>query len=342
MAYATTLMDEFRLDYEKSNLDFHENRRSVYGAYDTFKSDTPKLVPGYNELVQNRKSASRTVSIPVLQKGTMTTSATRSCTAKTTQGTSAYVTPSWTTVEVGFMMVPAEHNGNNISYQQAFNHQMYRVDKAFALDADTDAVAYLVANVTGINNAEDNPYSVTANYMQVPLADHDMFFNELDSIMFANDIQGPLNIVGSYRLAALVRQYNAQGAGNSQNSAFQYGDQSFAFSNRVTISTADHSTLYAMPEGSLGYLSWVDIDSQLGHKSGDGKEWFIEELPLLGHDVGVLFQSTCGDKSTLVDGLEATLVESFDFSFDRSFFSSYDPVSTVDPGVIYAADLLKT
>lgn len=345
MTYATTVLDEFRLAYEKTNMDAHENRLSNYGAYETFNQDTPFLIPGHAEFVAGRMGAARTTSMIVLQKSTLSTSTSRACTAKTTQGTSAYVTPTWTTVETGFMMVPCEFGGNHLSYQNAFNHLMTAVEKAFLLDADTDAVAYLAANVTGVNNAEDNPWAITANYMQVPLADHDFFFNELDAVMLANDVDfTDMNIVGSPRVQSLAGQYINQGEANSTNTKFQYSNYSLAYSNRATISTADHSTLYAMPKGSLAYLQWVDCDSRSNHTSGDGKEWFVQELPLFGQPVGVLFSSTCGDKSGLVEGngLEATLVESYQFSFDRAFTSSYDPVSTVDPGVIYGADLLKT
>ena len=343
MAWAATVLDEFRLSYEQSNLDAHENRFSVYGAYETYKADTPNLIPGYQAFVEGRASAARTASIPVIQRAAYTTSATRSCTAKLTQDTSAYVTPSWTTVETGFKMVPAEHQGNYLGYQVAFNSQLKNVEKAFLLDADTDAVAHLAANLTGINNAEDNPWAVTADYMQIPLADHDMLFNELDAIMLANDITEPdINVVGSPRLKALVQQYQNQGPANSQNSAFQYNNLSFRYTNRATVSTAALATMYAMPKGSLAYLNWVDIDSQLGHKSGAGHEWYTVELPLFGQRVGVLFQSTCADDSSLLTGLDATLRQSWQFSFDRAFVSSYDPVSTVDPGVIYGATILKT
>lgn len=343
MAYAATVLDEFRLSYDAQKIDAHENRMSFYGAYETFKKDTPNLIPGYQELVNNRASAARTVSIPILTRKTFSPGSVRACTAKTDQGTSAYVTPSWTTVESGFMMVPAEHQGNYISYQNAFNHLAKSMERAFLLDADTDAVAYLVANLSGINNAEDNPYSSTSYYMQVALANHSTFFNELSAIMLANDITEPnINIVASPRMKALVQYNAAQGNANSANLGFQFAGFNFAYSNQVTISTAYHSTAYAVPQGSLAYLSWVDIDSRMSNKSGDGKEWYVQELPLLGHNVGVLFQSTCGDKSSLLSGLQATLVESFSFSFDRSFVSSYDAVSTVDPGVIYGIELLKT
>jgi len=342
MAYALTVLDEYRLAYEKSNLDAHDNRFSVYGAFATFVADTPKLIPSYKEFIAGRASAARTTSIPVITRQTLSTGATRSCTPTYNQATSTYVTPSWTTVETGFMMVPAEHQGNHISYQAAFDHQMKAVEKAFLLDADTDAVAYLVATMTHYNAATDNPFLDTAYYMQVPLAFHDDFFNELKSIMFANDIDAStINLVGSPRVQALVRYYQNQGPGNTANLSFQYGGFSFAYSNRVTIGTALLGTAYAMPEASLGYLQWIDIDAQMGNKSNDGKEWFIQELPIFGQSVGVLFQSSCADKSSLLDGLEATLMQNYTFSFDRAFTSSYDAVISVDAGVIFGIQFAK-
>jgi hypothetical protein len=343
MAYAATVLDEFRLSYEKSNLDAHDNRFSNYGAYATFLKDTPNLIPGYAEFVAGRASAARTVSIPVLTRETLSTGSERSCTPTYNQATSAFVTPSWTTVETGFKMVPAEHIGNYIGYQAAFNQQAKAVEKAFLLDADTDAVAYLVANLTYADAAKGNPFFQTAYYMQVPLAFHDTFFQDLKDIMFANDIDADagINIVGSHRVRGLVEYYSNQGPANSANLTFQYNGFDFAYSNRCAIGTALLGVAYAMPKGSLAYLSWVDIDSREGHKSGDGKEWYEQELPLLGHNVGVLFQSSCYDGSSLLTGLNATLMENWSFSFDRAFTSSYDATITTDAGVIFGIEFAK-
>jgi hypothetical protein len=344
MAYAPTVLDEFRLAYEKSNLDAHENRFSMYGAYATFVKDTPLLIPGYAEFIAGRKSAARTASIPVLTRETLSTAATRSCTPTYNQGTSAFVTPSWTTVEAGFMMVPAEHEGNYIGYQSAFNHQMDAVQKAFLLDADTDAVAYLVAHLTYADAAKGNPFFQTAYYAQVPLAFHDTFFDEWESVMLANDIDfnKGINMVGSHRLRSLVEYYSNQGPGNNANLGFQYRNFNFAYSNRAAIGTALLAVAYAMPVGSLAYLNWVDIDARIGSKSGDGKEWYEQELPLFGQNVGVLFQSSCADKSGLLTGLEASLMENWSFSFDRAFTSSYDATITTDAGVIFGIEFAKT
>jgi hypothetical protein len=150
-----------------------------------------------------------------------------------------------------------------------------------------------------------------------------------------------VNVVGSPRVKALVAEYSNQGVGNSTNLGFQYGGFSFAYTNRASVSTAHFGAAYAMPMGSLAYLSWVDIDARMGNKSGDGKEWYVQELPILGHNVGVLYQSTCGDKSSLLSGLDATLVESFSFSFDRAFVNAADAIGTYASGVIYGIEFLK-
>lgn len=343
MSYAATKLDEYRLSYDQQNVDAHENRMSEFGAYATFVRDTPNLIPGHRTFVAGRASAQRTASIPVLTKQTLSTAATRTCTPTYNQGTSAYVTPSWTTVETGFMMVPAEHEGNNIDAQTAFNSQMRAVERAFLTDADTDAVAYLVANLTYADAAKGNPFTQTAYYMQVPAASHDDFWNELKSIMYANDISSPvLNIIGSPRVQTIVRHYQNQGQANSTNFSYQFQGFNFSFTNRATVSTANFGTAYACPEGSLAYLQWVDIDSRLNHKSGDGKEWFVQELPLFGQQVGVLYQSSCADKSSLLTGLEATLMENYMFSFDRAFVSSYDATITTDAGVIFGITFAKT
>ena len=343
MAYSATVLDEFRMNYDKQNLDHYTNRLSMYGAYATYLKDTPNLLPGGQELVNERRLAARTVSIPIINKTAITTNAVRACTAKTNQGTSAYVTPTWTTVEAGFMMVPSEFEGNNISYQQAFDKLLLQAQSAFLLDADTDAVTDLIASLNAYIGAEDNPFTVTANYIQVPLAYHDEFFSMLDAILMADDLPyDNVNIVSSPRGKDIVNYYGNQGSGNSANTAFQFGGKNFAYSNRVTISTAYHSTAYGMPVGSLAYLSWVDADSRAGHKSGDGKEWSTVELPLLGHKVGMLYQSTCGDKSSLFTGGQATLVESFSFNFDRSFVTAADAIATPNAGVIYGIEFLKT
>lgn len=344
MSLVATRLDEYALAYSRSNLDAWEHRLSNYGAFATFQADTPNLIPGYAELVANRTAEVRTVRIPVINRKDFTTASERTCDALSHELTSAYVTPSWTTIKTGFNMRPAEHYNNYISYQDAFNNKMLNMQRTLAAALDTAAYTHLNANMSGVNNADGNPYTVAANSMIVPAADNELFLNELGSILAANDLpQDGINVVASPRFQALVREYSAQGTANAENRMFQFGGYNFAYSNRVTVAAGDRDTVFAMPQGSLAFLSWVDPDALHNHKSTDGKEWTTAMLPLLGVEAGVLYQSTCTDASTAIGtGYEATLSESWMFSFDYSFNSAYNSSTGTLPGAIFKSNLLLT
>ena len=342
MSLVLTFLDEWALDYSKSNLDANEHRVSTFGAFDTFRRDTPNLIPGYTEFVAARGLQDRVVKIPAIVRSAFTAGSARSCTAETEENTSAQVTPTWTTITAGFQMIPSQYEANYISYQADFNNKMRATERLLATTLDTAAYTHLQANRSAVNNADGNPYTCVSNAMVVPEEDAQLYFNELGAIMEQNDLPGQQNVIASPRTQALVREYSSQGTSNAENRAFQFGDYSFAYSNRITVATSDRDTIFSMPVGSLAYLSWIDPDARLGHKSGDGKEWMTVMMPLLGHEVGLLVQSTCADKSSVASGLDATLVQSWSFSFDYSFNSAYNSDSTTYPGSIFKACVSKT
>lgn len=345
MSLVATRLDEYRLAYDRSNFDAFEHRMSNYGAFATFLADTPNLIPGYEELIAGRTGAVRTVSIPVInRKESWNGGATRTCSALTAESTSAYSTPSWTTLKAGFSMYPAQYRNNYLSYQADFNKKMLGMQRYILETLDTACYTYLNTNKSAVNNADGNPYTVVSNAMAVAAADNELFLNELGQIMMQNDLPSEgINIVSSPRFSALVREYSAQGTSNAENRQFQFGGYSFAYSNRVSVATGDRDSVFAMPQGSLGLMTWVDPDAMMGHMSTDGKEWSEVFLPMLGFNVGLLFQSTCGDtSSTAGTGYNASLVESYHFSFDYSVISAYNSATSTEPGVIFRANLSKT
>ena len=345
MSIAATRLDEYRLAYDRSNLDAWEHRLSNYGVLATYQKDTPMTIPGYNDLVTNRTAEVRTVSIPVMQRSTFTTASTRTCDAITHEMTSAYVTPSWTTIKTGFNMTPNEHQNNYIKYQDLFNKKMTNMQRDLAAALDTLAHTNLNANITSVIAADGNPYVAVANALVVPAADNELFFNELGAIMEQDDLPSDgINVVASPRASALVREYSSQGTSNAENRVFQFGGYTFAYSNRVTVAGTDRDTVFAMPQGSLAFLTWIDPDARANARSTDGKEWSVTNLPILGFDVGLLYQSTCADKSSGSPGtgMEATLSESFHFSFDYSFNVAYNSDTATYAGPVHKARLTLT
>jgi hypothetical protein len=344
MSLNATRLDEYRLAYDRSNLDAWEHRLSNYGALAAYQADTPNTIPGYAELVANRTHELRTVSIPVIQRSTFSTASERTCTALTHEMTSAYVTPSWTTIKVGFNMTPAEHRNNYIKYQELFNKKMTNMQRDVLAALDTLAYTNLNTNITSVIGADGNPYTAVANSLVVPAADNELLYNEIGAIMAADDYPfDQLHVISSPRNQALVREYSAQGTSNAENRMFQFGGYNFYYSNRVTVAATDRDTVYVTPPGSLAFMTDIDPDSLMGHSSSDGKEWSTVNLPLLGFDVGMLYQSTCADKSsTIGTGYEATLSESFMFSFDYTFTTAYNSATGTYASPIHKFRLTKT
>jgi len=343
MTLATTKLDEYRQTVEQSGVDLWENRFSNYGAFGTYLKDTPNLIPGGAEFIANRKGEDRTASFTVIQRESFSADSSRSCTAGTQDSTSAYVTPSWTTWKYPIMVVPSQYENNNVSLQADFNHKMETLERTILYDLDTAAVTSLEANISAVNNASGNPYNFASSVSAVPLSGNDYFLNELTSQLMHNDLPpDQMNIIASPRFASYVDRYVNQGKANDENRQFQFGGKSFAYSNQLTVATSDRDTVYVAPPASLGFLSWIDPDARMGHQSGDGKEWFTQPLPKVGITAGVLYQSTCADKSALQGGLEATLTESYSFSFDYMFTTAYNSTPSTNPGTIFKYTLTKT
>jgi len=170
MTLAATVLDEFRLAYERSNMDAHEHRLSIYGAYETFRKDTANLIPGYQELELGRKYEGQTVSVPVINRATYTTSSSRSCTAKTKENTSAYSDVTFTTIETGFQMIPAQYESNMIKYQADFNRKMEDVQRTFLAALDTAAITNLNTNKSAVNNARIAPSSLVKYHWHTRVA----------------------------------------------------------------------------------------------------------------------------------------------------------------------------
>lgn len=342
MALTATKLDEWRARVEDNKIDFWENRFSNYGAYATYLKDTPNLIPGADAFINGRAGEDRTASFTVIKRESFSASSSRSCTAGTQDSTSAFVTPSWTTWKFAFKVVPSQYVNNYVTESADMDHKMATLERTILYDLDSAAVTSLEANISLVNNASGNPYNFAAGVSAVPNSGQDYFLNELTAQLMSNDLPPDMmNIIGSPRFATYVDRYINQGPGNDENRQFQFGGKAFAYSNQLTVATSDHSTVYVAPPGSLGFMRWIDPDARAGHSTGT-YEWFTQMLPRVGFDVGVIYQATCADNSAKQGGLEASLTESYSFSFDYVFTTAYNSTPSTNPGTIFKYTLSKT
>lgn len=337
MSYLSdTALSEYRQKYSASSLDKQENRGSGYGLLSLAKRDTPNLISAQT-LIAARGTAARATKIPVLQKIAFTPGSTRTCTGATQDTTSALVTVTWATLTNGFHMVPSQYLNNEIGYVEDFKHKLFMLEMAWAKAIEDAIDTKLTAVKSTTFTADGAPFDFTASIITIPQAQKATYLNQIYQSMYQDDFTGPFNIVASPALMAANAYYNNQGAGNSANTMFQFGDFNFDYSNRVSLSSGAESTFYVMPHGSLAILDWVDPDSRNGSKISDGNYWTTFNMPILGMPVGLHVQKACADNaSTYGSGLEASLTENYNFSVDYALVTPY---ISAGAGPIFKADI---
>lgn len=321
-------------------LDKHEHRAGTFGVWELFQKDAPNLLPAA-KLAEARVSATRPVSIPVIKTKDYAITATRSCGVIPNANESALVPLSFVTVQSGFHMVPSQYPNNYIGYQQDFDRKWTGLMRSILTYLDGLAVAKLAADKSKVNAAEGKPFDFTGNVIQFPGSYKDDVLNELSTIMFMNNINGPYNMIGSARLQALVNKLKAQGSSNGTNLAFQFGDFNIGYSNNIVPTQGVDYSFFVMPQGSVGAVTWVDPSSRMKEKAGDGTQWdeiFVKEL---GFKVGIKTISKCDDNSTEIGaGAEASLKEFITVSFDVALATAYNSDANAKAGVIFKGDVL--
>lgn len=342
MSLQATYLQDLRTSYP-SQLDRDELRVTQTGLLTMALAMTasPDSIVSDDLIALARQSVGRQLDVPVMQKGNVTISNVRSCTVACAQSTSGFVTITFKTLAADICMVPSQYRKNEIKYLQDLNKKIREMVEKFLIEIEMDLDTALDANKSQVYNSSiiGDKYTLTANAIQVPVADQEFFFNDLDAINFADDFYNTeIKIVASHAMMPVVRKYINQGAQNDENTAFQFAGKDFTFSNRITDGAGVKSTGYFMPNGSMGIVTRVDIDAQDENEATDGTIWFEDSIPGMPFNVGVKYNSNCSDQSTLetagLEHLTATMIEHWQFSFDFAIVVPYNSDIATKPSSI--------
>lgn len=279
-------------------------------------------------------SEGRDLKIPVFKIGDVVVKAVRSCAISDLENTTEMVTVNWVTLVADISMKKSEHHKNEVSYLEDLSRKLSIVDNAFAKAVEQLIYAKLDADKSQIYNSGlvGTKYPLVGNAMQVAVVDQEYFFNDLESIMEGDDFYSmPFKVLGHTTLKPDVKHYGNQGGNNDENLAYQFGGYDFRFSNHVTNGGGVKSTGFCMTDGSIGIMTRIAADSELGNKAGDGTEWGKTFMDKFGYEVGVMYKSKCDDISGQagLEHLTASMVENWQFSIDVALLTPYnsDPLT---------------
>ena len=331
MSLLATYLQDIRVSHPNV-LDRDEWRMTRFGLVNSAieQTNSPMSIIDADLREKAMNSEGREIDIPVMKKGVLTVKNVRSCNIGTFENESEMVNVTWATYAVDISMVRAQYAKNEIAYQNDLVKKLVLVKEAILGEIETLVNAKLDTDKSQVYNSALIPakYPLVGDALQVSLAQQEYFFNDLDTIQYADDFYGEHYVLASTELMSDVNHYVNQGAGNDENLNYQFAGKTFRFSNSITNGAGVRATGYFMPIGSLGMLTRVDVTAMLGEKAGDGTEWGTIRIDGIPFDLGYIYKSQCSDQSSLngtgLEHLTATHVEQWSFSVDVALVTPYN------------------
>lgn len=325
--------------HANSNFDKNELRPSRYGALDAFmvQSNDPTgiLTPEIKE--KARVSIGRTLETPVIDyDGNIQIDNTRSLLIGDSENTSRMLSINFATYSFGFTIAPALYMNNEIKIQRDFETKLMKYVYKLAKVLDSAAIATLAANKTQIVN-NSLLYTNTAGQISADWDQRENLFGDLDVMMAANDFFKGLHIIGDAGVESIMKKLEQKGLYNIQNKQNEFGGKVVHFTNSLAAATGKYAQGYAVEAGTLGLLHRFERDCLLGTVSGDGHEWGIATLPMLGLPIGTYFYDSVGDYSYMAGNATADMTrtrkEHYGFAVDLAFVVAYnsDPTTLAQP-----------
>lgn len=337
-----TYLQDLRTDYP-SRLDPDQVRLTQTGLLSAVIEMTasPMSIVSDDLIAQARQSVGRQLDVPVMQKGIVTLKSVRSCTVDCAQSTSGFVTITFRTLVADMCIVPSQYKKNEIARLTDMNRKITDIVEKFLVTIEEDLDTALDANKSQVYNSPivGDKYALTAGAIQVPVAEQDHFFNDLEPINYSDDFYNTtVKMISSPSMMSPINKYINQGAGNDENTNYQFAGKDFRFSNRITNTSPAKSTGYFMPEGSIGFVTRIDPDAMDNNEATDGTRWFEDRLPGMPFSVGIKYNSKCSDQSALesngLEHLTATMIEHWQISFDYAIIVPYNSDLATRPSSI--------
>ena len=333
-----------------SELDRQELRQQEYGFIDLALRSTPLLLNGVNQSVIANSWGAPATQIPVFQKNVVAaTSGTMTCSFPTEDANAALVNVTFVKAHTGFRIIPRLTDQSDIVTEaQDFMRQYSDAEESLAnfleaqILAAVDTARSQTSNSAFIGAAAK--YPSLADAIQVAAADVPNFFNDLKSIMQADDFsRNGLEVIGDAQLASFVNQYVNQGAGNATNTAYQFNGYTYTYSNSTTTSAAAVSTGYVMPQGSIAMIGKVSPDAAANRVSmSEGIRWSVEQSDLLGVPVELMVKDECADVQLITGNSDDqnALVKSYQMAVNCAILTPYNSNIGANPGGIKKFDFL--
>jgi hypothetical protein len=333
-----------------SLLDRQELRKQQYGFIDVALRNTDGILSQLNQQMIEQSWGAPAVEVPRFDKTVQAaTVGSMTCSFPNTDGTAGLSVVTFYKANTGFRVVPRMSDQSDIITEaQDFMHLYSQAEESLANALET----YIALQIDNARSQTSNSafigaglrYPSLLDSLQVATTEQDFFFNDMKSIMFADDFPtNGLDVIGDAQLPSFVNRYVNQGSGNDQNQAFQFNGYSFTYSNSTSTTAGAVSTGYVMPSGSVGMIARVSPDALNNRVSqSEGIRWSVEQSDLMGIPMELMVKDGCDDLSLLTTNNDDTntYFKQYQMAINVAVVTPYNSNIGANPGGIKKFDFL--
>ena len=308
-----------------------ERRKPFYGAHELYLKERQFSLPNLDQI---RLSENRTTTTKYLKKSTQTVGSARACAPTASFGDSGTVDLSWTPYVVTVTTSDKMFRNNYYGQVQALANDLYYAFMSLHDDVETDMVAHLEANKTGVNSGSSwlGTFDTVNDIFPIAFANKNDYYNYIRTVMRENKYSGDLNLVQNVAAKAIMDYQGAQGPGNSTNLQYNYPGMSFLESSSVTSGSDYNIISYVGEAASVGVLDWIPGINRDGKVKGD-REWTtMSDMFGFFPEISVFKLDACSD-TTATGGATQDPTAIWELSVDLSLVKA--PISTSTEEAIY-------
>jgi len=320
----------------------NDQRYRVPEVFRLFLNGAEQFFPSYKTL---KTSDTRTIETNYFTRTSQTLLTTgRAHNHTGTGGDSGTLTLSWQTYSVTFSMTIKQADTSIYSWQEEFNNEIRNKVIDFADGLDTVAGTYLFSNRSGASSgtvAGKVTFNGTNDAYEIAVASEDEVATLMKLVADINKYQGQqLDVVCDSLMFSKIIKLANQGAGNSENTMFQFAGTNFIhdpqMGARATGLDATYNLGFAVvvPRGHIACADWIPLPNR------QGVETTVNMYGTLSNPVdGLLYavhsyeQRTDG---TSVNGQKQDVLTETEMSIDLSFNHSPSSVTDETPLMAFA------
>lgn len=245
-----------------------EMREQVLPALKLGLANGDPLIPNAAEL---RKREDRAVSGYALKRQVRVPGSQRTATHTGTSGDSMELPFIWTTYADTFTISLKQMDTNIFSFEQALAQNIKNCILNIHADIESDTVSFLLSNRTQVVTTSTPigtrvPWNSTNYAYEVAAGDSKQFYQLAKMVMLANKYaQGSFDVISSLNTAADGSFWASQGAGNQQNTAFQFTGLNIAPSPNLTDSNYANGLSLVMPKEQFALIDWIPKQNRTGY-----------------------------------------------------------------------------